>query len=828
MLQAKKFGRLLAMALVPALLMGSLTISASAESSDNRFTFSDSAISVSGSGDGYEISGTELKITQSGTYTLTGSCSQGSVTVKKEVTDVTLILENLTLSASDTAPITCNKSSSVTIQTVGANTLADKEDPEDTSDTFEGAAIKVKSNASLTLTGTGLLNIEAPCKNGIKGASTAAITVSSGTLNIDAAQDALSCDGSVTIKDGTLSLTAENNGLKAEPDETDTESAGTVSISGGKMTIVSGGDGVQATGGLTISGGTLDITTSGGYQADLAEDTSAKGLKSDKAITISGGTCTLNCADDAIHTNGDATLSGGTYEISTGDDAIHADGALTLGVKDASTGPDVTVNSCYEGLEGTTITLYAGTGHIISSDDGINAANREDKTADIRISCYGGSWTISAGGDGLDSNRDVQLYGGTIEIYSSGNADSALDYDGSCTYQGGTLLAVGMSGMAQAPSSGVSVSFGTTGKGMMGGFGGGPWPDDFDFDPSQKPDNFNPPSASDAAASAANSGTAQKPEPPDASGDAGDKFTRPDKTQSDPSSDGSQPQAPGQFQPDDAFGDDVSAVSISQGSKLEIRDSSGSTLYSATSLTKATSVIFASEDLTEGETYTLYVDDVEVVSAEAAAGSNQQAGGRFPSDITAAGQNPGFAADLPFSDISTDSWYYDAVRYVYGKGLMLGTNDSLFSPTTATTRGMAVTLLYRLDGSPAVSNDSCFSDVSAGSYCEDAVKWAAEKQIVTGYDSGKFGPDDQITREQLASILYRYACYKGYDVSQTGDLTSFTDGQNVSSYAKTALSWANGTQLITGTNAQTLNAAGTADRSQFAIILMRFCENIAK
>ena len=825
--------RILAAALTPTLALSSLTLSAGAVSTDGQtLTFSDSAISSSGSGSGYEIDGTDLKITESGTYTLTGSCADGSVTVKKNVTDVTLILDDLTLSSSDTAPITCNKSSGVTIQTSGTTTLTDKESTEnESSDTYEGAAIKVKSDASLTVTGSGTLNVNGSCKNGIKGASNASVTVKSSTLNIDASHDALSSDGSVTVTGGALSLKADNDGISAQPEDTDTASAGTVTVSGGSVTITSGGDGIQSTGKLSVSNGTLKITAGGGYTEELADDVSAKGLKSDTAVSLTGGIYTLNCADDAIHTDGDAVLSAGTYTISSGDDGVHADGALTVGTKSADNDDlKLTIQQSYEGLEGTTVTLYSGTGSITSSDDGINAANSQNPTADFAINCYGGTWSVTAGGDGLDSNKDVNLYGGTIEVYSYGNGDAALDYDGACNYKGGTLLAVGMSGMAQAPSSGLSLCFGTSGTFSMGGGHGGQRPDDSNFDPTQKPGSSN--NTTDSTTSGTTSGSASSTTPPEKpSGDSnGEPPTPPDGSIPSGGPNGGQP---------GGLPDDGSSLSISQGSKLEIRNSSGKTIYSATSLTRASSVVFSSEDLTEGETYTLYIDGSEAGTATATAdvgtagsgnaNGGQPGGGRFPENGTSSSDaNTNQTAKLPFSDVNVNNWYYNAVQYVYNKGLMQGTGSSTFSPATSTTRGMVVTLLYRLAGSPSVSGSNSFSDVDSDAYYAAAVTWAAKNNIVSGYDSGKFGPNDPITREQLAAILYRYASAQSYDVSKTGDLSSFSDVSKVSSYAKTALAWANGSGLITGTNNQTLNADGTADRSQLAAILMRFCESYTK
>lgn len=182
----------------------------------------------------------------------------------------------------------------------------------------------------------------------------------------------------------------------------------------------------------------------------------------------------------------------------------------------------------------------------------------------------------------------------------------------------------------------------------------------------------------------------------------------------------------------------------------------------------------------------------------------------------------------PFTDVSTGDWYYDAVKYVYKAGMMNGTTATSFGPEVTTTRAMIVTILYRLEGEPAVSAASVFTDVAAGQYYTNAVAWASSKNIVGGYGDGKFGPEDTITREQLAAILYRYAQYKGYDVSATNSLNGFADVGQLSSYAEAAMQWANGEGLITGVTGTTLAPTGSATRAQVATILMRFCENVAK
>lgn len=185
----------------------------------------------------------------------------------------------------------------------------------------------------------------------------------------------------------------------------------------------------------------------------------------------------------------------------------------------------------------------------------------------------------------------------------------------------------------------------------------------------------------------------------------------------------------------------------------------------------------------------------------------------------------------PFVDVPGDAWYYDAVKYVNENGLMAGTSANTFAPDLTTTRGMIVTILYRLEGSPDIENEIWgypFKDVDADAWYAEAVYWARMNGIVAGYSDELFGPNDIITREQMAVILYRYAQYKGYDTTAKADLSKYADATQVGSWATDAIRWANAEGLVNGTSATTLSPKGSATRSQVAVILMRFCQNIVK
>lgn len=186
-------------------------------------------------------------------------------------------------------------------------------------------------------------------------------------------------------------------------------------------------------------------------------------------------------------------------------------------------------------------------------------------------------------------------------------------------------------------------------------------------------------------------------------------------------------------------------------------------------------------------------------------------------------------SELPFTDVAANAWYHDAVAYVYDNGMMNGVTENTFAPNATTTRGMIVTMLHRLEGEPGVNYLLPFGDVAEGLWYTEAVRWAASEGIVNGVSDTSYAPDNAITREQMAAILYRYAQYKGYDTSVGGmSLAEYTDADQISSYATTAMQWANENGLITGRTDTTLVPQGTATRAEVATILMRFCEDIAK
>ncbi|MBQ9045406.1 MAG: carbohydrate-binding domain-containing protein [Oscillospiraceae bacterium] len=717
---------LLAVVLAAALLLGLLPFAASAVdtgSADNTFTFTDSGVTAaSDTGGGYKISGTALTINAAGTYRIMGSCADGSITVKKGTTGVTLILDDLTLTSSATAPLSCNKATEVTLVVSGTVTLTDAEDPanetsadETVADAFEGAAIKVKSGASLLITGTGTLTADGSgCKNGIKGASTAAITVGvsasdSLALNVKAAYNGLASDGTLTIAGGTVNVTAGNDGVKSDPDADDTDSEGVLTITGGTVNVFAGDDGIKA-----------------------------------------------------------------YYDV-------------VIGTEGSSVGPVINITKSCEGIEGATVTLWSGSGRIVASDDGINAANSDLAGYDFLLTVAGGSWYVNAGGDGLDSNGSIVNSGGSIEVYGAAdNGNAAVDYgdyNASWTVSGGEIIAVGMSGMAVTPTSGSYLVFGSSGMG--GGMPGSGWP--FSAETTETAEAET--AASDAAAT-------------DFGGPGG---------------------MPGGQQPGGGTG---SSISISAGSTLAVKDSAGNTVWSGTAPKSANWLLYAGSGLTSGTTYTLYVNGSAAATATVASGSQQ--GGMQPGqggDPGQGGMQPGQGGFQPgtqptqtvggFTDVTESSYYAPAVIWAVQQSVTNGTSAATFSPDASCTRAQAVTFLWRAAGSPEPTSTTCpFTDVSSSAYYYKAVLWAYENGVTEGTTASTFSPDATVTRAQVVTFLCRALSGSASGTNPFSDVSG-------SDYFYDAVLWAVAKNVTNGTTATTFSPSATCTRAQIVTFLYR-------
>ena len=782
--------KLLAALLASALAAGMLPTSACAASdyttaNATLVTLTDSSATAKGKYTGYEIEGTDVSITAAGTYVFSGDCDNGSITVKKGVTGVTIVLNGLTLTNDDSAAITLNKTAEASLIAAAGttNTVADTEGSND-----ENAAVKVKSGVG----GTGTLTVDGNAKNGIKGAADAVITVAEVKLNINAADDGLSCDDELNITGGTLSITAGGDAVKASPDTGDTEnpdttSLGNVTISGGTLTLNATEDGIQADGDLTISGGTFHVKTNGGHTTALTDDSaSCKGFKAGGALTVTGGTLTVDSADDALHASTDVTISGGTLTLATGDDGVHADNDLVIDAKGSSstTTPKISITASYEGLEGTTVNVYSGDIDVVASDDGVNAASsqlgeRSDKYA---INIAGGDLYIDAGSDGLDSNNDINITGGKVEVYGAdAMMDAAIDYDGTFTLSGGTLFGAGME-----PSAGTQayIAVGETSP-SGGGMGGGP-------DGQGGGQGMTPPGD-------ANGTNGNRPTPPSFSGNTSTDgtFTPPTKP-SGGKADG---------KPSVNLPNRESALGIKKGSVITVQDSSGKTLCTATALGSMSSVIFSSADIKEGETYTVLVDGTSVGTAEAKLGTTDSSSsmGTFkPGQGGQPNQNGSQNTVGGFKDVAQNSWFASAVQYVTSNSLMNGTSTTAFSPSANMSRGMLMTVLARYAGE---------STEGGTVWYEKGMNWAKNKGISDGS-----APNRNITREQLAAMLYRYAG----EPDGAADLSAYTDAGSVSAYAEKAVQWCVKNGILTGKTSSTLAPKATATRAECAAMMQRF------
>lgn len=383
-----------------------------------------------------ELNNKSVTITKGGVYHVTGSISDGSITVNTDE-DVKLVLDNVTITNTSGPAINIISAKNTYIELVGENTL--------TSTTTEDLDGAIFSKDDLLLTGEGTLKIKSNY-DGI--VSKDDLEINGGTYIIESEDDGIRGKDSVVINDGNFTITASGDAIKSTND-TDTE-RGYISIEGGTFNITSVGDGIQAETTLTINNGTFTIKTTGN-----ANDTSAKGLKAGTLIEINGGTFDINATDDGIHSDGNITLNKGEFTISSKDDGIHADGLVEVN------GGTYSITAS-EGIEGTYVKINSGDINISASDDGINAG-RKSNDYDVTIEINGGNITINMGQgdtDGIDSNGNLYINGGTLNI----TGQSPFDYDGEAKYTGGTMIVNG------EETTTITNQF--MGGGMQGGPGG--------------------------------------------------------------------------------------------------------------------------------------------------------------------------------------------------------------------------------------------------------------------------------------------------------------------------------------------------------------------
>lgn len=444
---------------------------------------SDSGIEIEGTG--CKAEGSQLKIKEAGTYEISGTLSNGSIYVNVDnESEVHLILNGVTIHNESSAALFCKKAAKVTVTLAegSVNTLTDGAsyvfaEGEDEPD----ATLYAKHD--LVINGTGKLTVTSAYGDAIKGKDS--LYILGGEFTVSSADDGIVGRDLLYVSDGVFTINAASDALKST-NNTDT-SLGNIVIDGGTFSMIAGTDGIQAENTLTINGGTFTVKTGGGSAnastkteefgfggpwgrwgnqwntaTEETDETSAsaKGLKAGTLLTVTGGTFALDTSDDAMHANGNVTISGGDFTITSGDDGVHAD--ETLWIDGNST---LQITKSYEGIEALEIVIAGGEIDITAGDDGLNAAGGADGSGFGRpgagmfgegegeVTINGGTLTVNAEGDGLDSNGNLTINGGTVCVFGpTGGGNGVLDYGGTFCMNGGTLLGVGTSDMAQTPA----------------------------------------------------------------------------------------------------------------------------------------------------------------------------------------------------------------------------------------------------------------------------------------------------------------------------------------------------------------------------------------
>ncbi len=418
--------------------------------------------SISASSDAVSISGSVAKITSAGNFRISGTLNDGQILVNSEEDGIVrLILDDADITSSTSAPIYIKNAEKVLVylEENTTNSLIDGSSYtyDDAEEEEPNATLFSKEN--LTLAGEGTLEINANFNDAINTKD--GLIISGGTYKLTAVDDGIRGKDYTIVKSGTIEIDANGDGIKSDNENDDTK--GYIEIINGTFDISAKGDGISAETDLIINYADMTIQTSA-----YTSSSSTKGLKSGVNQIIDDGDITITSSDDAIHSDGTITINGGTFSISAGDDGIHAD--YDLVINDGT----IDIIKSYEGIESYegNMAFNEGTIHIKSSDDGINLAAGGDNMGGGGHSGWGGTssssgtyyiyinggWIyINASGDGLDSNSDISMTGGTVLIDGPTNSgNGAIDCNNSFEITGGTIIAAGSSGMAEAPESSTS------------------------------------------------------------------------------------------------------------------------------------------------------------------------------------------------------------------------------------------------------------------------------------------------------------------------------------------------------------------------------------
>lgn len=398
----------------------------------------------------------DVKITKAGTYQLSGTLKNGSIIVDAKDAVVRIVLNNAHIESKNSAPVYVKQADKVIITLPKGTSSSLKDTASYTVDEKEEPSAALFSKDDLTINGSGTLNITASYKNGIQCKDTLKLVDTN--LNITAENDGIKAKDALLIYKGSYTVKAQGDGIVT----TNEKEQGNLSIDQGTFAIEVQQDGLQSAGDLTIYDGVFTVTSGGGSvnkisassspqpwgdfdDHDETAETSQKGIKAAKNMVLYNGSYTISSHDDALHTNGSMDIKDGTYTLSSDDDGMHAD--VTLTIRKGS----VQIKQSYEGLEANTIQIKGGKIQVKARDDGINAAGN---LGNPLLTIDGGTIYVDADGDGVDSNQDIVMNDGTLIVMGPENGgNGALDYDGSFAMNGGTLVAVGSSDMAMAPSA---------------------------------------------------------------------------------------------------------------------------------------------------------------------------------------------------------------------------------------------------------------------------------------------------------------------------------------------------------------------------------------
>lgn len=428
--------------------------------------FSGKNLQISGSGASIEEDGA-VSIDAGGTYRITGASGDARIEVSANNDLVTLILDGCDLTYADDEVIYIKSAGAAVVELADGSENVLTSGPEQlplSDEDASGAALRAK--CPLTIRGSGSLTVNGFLNNGI--ASSDDITVESGQLAVTASNDGIKSKANISVTGGTIDINASQDAVQADE---------SLTVTGGDLNLVTGNGANEAsmkTSDSAMMGGpsrdpssepdagTASDDMGDFWDFDTTDSGSQKGLKSETGIVISGGSITLNTADDAVHSGGDISITDGTLFIRTGDDGIHSDTALTID------GGSVDIQLAYEGLEAPSITQNGGYVSIVATDDGLNAnggggmfpfpsgeaSGEADNSDTPTLRITGGTLIVDSGGDGLDSNGNLYVEGGLVCVSGpSTNWDAALDSGegGELIFSGGTVMAAGYSGMMESP-----------------------------------------------------------------------------------------------------------------------------------------------------------------------------------------------------------------------------------------------------------------------------------------------------------------------------------------------------------------------------------------